>query len=65
MNNCLSDKALIVLCILAIIAICYINQESKKEKYEPVEQKDEYKNLEYFITYMSNGLEINGPGSRK
>jgi len=28
-------------------------------------QKDEYRNLEYFVTYMSNGLEINGPGSRK
>ena len=28
-------------------------------------QKDKYRNLEYFITYMSNGLEINGPGSRK
>lgn len=28
-------------------------------------QNDEYRNLEYFITYMSNGLEINGPGSRK
>ncbi len=28
-------------------------------------QQDEYKNLEYFLTYMSNGLEINGPGSRK
>ncbi len=28
-------------------------------------QNEEYRNLEYFITYMSNGLEINGPGSRK
>ncbi|MAR77515.1 MAG: sulfur oxidation c-type cytochrome SoxA [Gammaproteobacteria bacterium] len=28
-------------------------------------QQEEYRNLEYFITYMSNGLEINGPGSRK
>ena len=28
-------------------------------------QGEEYKNLEYFISYMSNGLEINGPGSRK
>ena len=25
----------------------------------------EYRTLEYFHTYMSNGLEINGPGSRK
>lgn len=28
-------------------------------------QNEEYRNLEYFMTYMSNGLEINGPGSRK
>lgn len=28
-------------------------------------QGEEYRNLEYFLTYMSNGLEINGPGARK
>ncbi|MEM7016042.1 MAG: sulfur oxidation c-type cytochrome SoxA [Pseudomonadota bacterium] len=28
-------------------------------------QSEEYRNLEYFQTYMSNGLTINGPGSRK
>lgn len=28
-------------------------------------QSDEYKALEYFLTYMSNGLEVNGPSSRK
>ena len=28
-------------------------------------QSDEYKALEYFHTYMSNGLESNGPGARK
>ncbi len=28
-------------------------------------QSDEYKALEYFHTYMSNGLEWNGPGARK
>ena len=28
-------------------------------------QSDEYKALEYFHTYMSNGLKWNGPGSRK
>ncbi|MEE9492364.1 MAG: sulfur oxidation c-type cytochrome SoxA [Gammaproteobacteria bacterium] len=28
-------------------------------------QSDEYTNLEYFHTYMSNGLEMNGPGARK
>lgn len=29
------------------------------------EQSIEYRNLEYFLTYMSNGLVINGPGARK
>lgn len=28
-------------------------------------QGEEYRNLEYFLTYMSNGLELNGPGTRK
>ncbi|MDT8387073.1 MAG: sulfur oxidation c-type cytochrome SoxA [Thiogranum sp.] len=28
-------------------------------------QSDEYKALEYFHSYMSNGLEVNGPGTRK
>lgn len=28
-------------------------------------QSDEYRNLEYFLSYMSNGLEVNGPGARK
>jgi sulfur-oxidizing protein SoxA len=28
-------------------------------------QGDEYRALEYFHTYMSNGLEFNGPGARK
>jgi len=28
-------------------------------------QGDEYRNLEYFLTYMSNGLPLNGPSSRK
>ena len=28
-------------------------------------QSEEYKNLEYFLTYMNNGLPINGPASRK
>jgi len=28
-------------------------------------QSDEYKALEYFHTYMSNGMEINGPSARK
>jgi sulfur-oxidizing protein SoxA len=29
------------------------------------EQSEAYRNLEYFLTYMSNGLEVNGPGARK
>ena len=28
-------------------------------------QGQEYRNLEYYLTYMSNGLELNGPGARK
>ena len=28
-------------------------------------QSTEYRNLEYFLTYMSNELEANGPGARK
>lgn len=26
---------------------------------------EEYRNLEYFLTHMSNGIELNGPGARK
>lgn len=28
-------------------------------------QSEEYRNLEYFLTYMSNGLELNGPATRR
>ena len=28
-------------------------------------QSEQYRNLEYFLTYMSNGLEYNGPGVRR
>ena len=28
-------------------------------------QSEEYRNLEYFLTYMSNGVPWNGPGARK
>lgn len=28
-------------------------------------QGEEYRNLEYFLTYMSNGMVVNGPGARK
>ena len=29
------------------------------------EQSEPYRNLEYFLAYMSNGLELNGPATRK
>lgn len=29
------------------------------------DQSEEYRNLEYFLTHMSNGIELNGPGARK
>lgn len=33
---------------------------------KPLEaQSVEYRNLEYFLTYMSNGLELNGPATRR
>ena len=33
---------------------------------KPLEgQSVEYRNLEYFLTYISNGLELNGPASRR
>lgn len=33
---------------------------------KPLEgQSIEYRNLEYFLTYMSNGLKLNGPASRR
>ena len=28
-------------------------------------QGEQYRNLEYFLTYISNGMELNGPGARK
>ena len=39
------------------------NKQVRAKPYKP--QSNEYKTLEYFHTYMSNGLEINGPSSRK
>jgi sulfur-oxidizing protein SoxA len=39
------------------------NKQVRFKPYSP--QGDEYSNLEYFHTYMSNGLELNGPGARK
>ena len=28
-------------------------------------QGEAYRNLEYFLSYMSNGMELDGPGARK
>lgn len=39
------------------------NKQVRAKPYKP--QSDEYKALEYFHTYMSNGLTLNGPGARK
>ncbi len=39
------------------------NEQVRAKPYEL--QSDEYTALEYFETYMSNGLSINGPSSRK
>jgi sulfur-oxidizing protein SoxA len=35
----------------------------RAKPYKP--QGEEYSDLEYFESYMSNGLELNGPGARK
>ena len=39
------------------------NQQVRAAKFKP--QSEEYRALEYFHTYMSNGIELNGPGARK
>jgi sulfur-oxidizing protein SoxA len=39
------------------------NEQVRAAPYKP--QGEEYSDLEYFETYMSNGLEANGPGARK
>ena len=39
------------------------NKQVRAKPYKA--QSDEYSSLEYFHTYMSNGLESNGPGARK
>lgn len=38
------------------------NKRVRAKPFEP--QSEEYRNLEYFLTYMSNGLTWNGPGVR-
>lgn len=39
------------------------NQQVRAKAFKA--QSKEYRNLEFFLAYMSNGLEINGPGARK
>ncbi|WP_455221128.1 sulfur oxidation c-type cytochrome SoxA [Kaarinaea lacus] len=39
------------------------NKQVRAKPFKP--QSDEYRNLEYFLTYMSNGIPWNGPGARK
>jgi sulfur-oxidizing protein SoxA len=39
------------------------NEQVRAKSYPA--QSAEYRNLEYFHTYMSNGLAVNGPGARK
>ena len=39
------------------------NENIRAKAFEA--QGEQYRNLEYFLTYMSNGLELNGPGARK
>jgi sulfur-oxidizing protein SoxA len=39
---------------------------NKQVRAEPLPaQGEDYRDLEYFLTYMSNGMETNGPGARK
>jgi L-cysteine S-thiosulfotransferase len=38
------------------------NSQVRGEPLEP--QADEYRNLEYYLSYVSNGLPVSGPGSR-
>ena len=39
------------------------NKQVRAKPYKP--QQDEYNALEYFHTFVSNGLDLNGPGARK
>jgi len=39
------------------------NSQVRAKPFKP--QSEEYRNLEYYHTFMSNGIEINGPASRK
>lgn len=39
------------------------NKQVRAKPFKP--HGEEYRNLEYFMTYVNNGLELNGPGARK
>ncbi len=39
------------------------NEQVRAKAFEA--QGEEYRDLEYFMTYMNNGLELNGPAARK
>jgi len=39
------------------------NKQVRAKPFKP--QSEEYRDLEYFLTYMSNGVPWNGPGARK
>ncbi len=39
------------------------NEQVRAKAFPP--QGEEYRDLEYFLTYMNNGLELNGPAARK
>ena len=39
------------------------NKQVRAKDFEA--QGEEYRNLEFFLTAMSNGLPLNGPGARK
>ncbi len=39
------------------------NSQVRAKPFKP--QSEEYRNLEYFVTHMSNGIPLNGPGARK
>lgn len=39
------------------------NEQVRAQPFDA--QSEEFRNLEYFLSYMSNGLELNGPASRR
>ena len=39
------------------------NKQVRAKPFKP--QSEQYRNMEYFLTYMSNGIPWNGPGARK